>query len=41
VRGDPDDGTKNSEIRRVPIIAEMRELLERNVLVSVLAFKMK
>jgi integrase len=29
VRGDPDEGTKNSEIRRVPIIAEMRELLER------------
>ena len=23
------EGTKNSEIRRVPIIAEMRELLER------------
>jgi integrase len=29
VRGDPDEGTENSEIRRVPIIAEMRELLER------------
>jgi integrase len=29
VRGDPDEGAKNSEIRRVPIIAEMRELLER------------
>ena len=29
VRGDPDEGTKNSEIRRVPIIAEMRELLDR------------
>ncbi len=29
VRGDPDEGTKNSEIRRVPMIAEMRQLLER------------
>lgn len=28
-RGDPDEGTKNSEIRRVPMIAEMRQLLER------------
>ena len=29
MRGDPDEGTKNSEIRRVPMIAEMRQLLER------------
>ena len=29
VRGDPVAGTKNSEIRRVPMIAEMRQLLER------------
>jgi integrase len=29
VRGDSEEGTKNSEIRRVPMIAEMRELLER------------
>lgn len=27
VRGDPETGTKNGEIRRVPMIAEMRELL--------------
>lgn len=29
VRGDPEEGTKNSEVRRVPMIAEMRQLLER------------
>jgi integrase len=29
VRGDPEEGTKNSEIRRVPMIAEMRQLLEK------------
>jgi integrase len=29
VRGDSDEGTKNSEVRRVPMIAEMRQLLER------------
>ena len=29
VRGDPQEGTKNSQIRRVPMISEMRELLER------------
>ena len=29
VRGDPDEGTKNSEIRRVPMIDEMKTLLER------------
>jgi len=29
VRGDPDVGTKNSEVRRVPMIGEMLELLER------------
>ena len=29
VRGDPTEGTKNSEIRRVPMIAEMRGLLNR------------
>lgn len=29
VRGDPEDGTKNSEVRRVPMIGEMRNLLER------------
>jgi len=29
VRGDPEEGTKNSEIRRVPMISEMRQLLER------------
>ena len=29
VRGDPDEGTKNSEVRRVPMIGEMRQLLER------------
>jgi len=29
VRGDSSEGTKNSEIRRVPMIAEMRQLLER------------
>jgi len=29
VRGDSEEGTKNSEIRRVPMIAEMRQLLER------------
>jgi integrase len=28
VRGDSEEGTKNSEIRRVPMIAEMRQLLE-------------
>ena len=30
VRGDPETGTKNSEIRRIPIIAAMRELLNRH-----------
>ncbi len=29
IRGDPDTGTKNWEIRRVPMIPEMRRLLER------------
>lgn len=29
VRGDPETGTKNSEVRRVPMIPEMRILLER------------
>jgi integrase len=29
VRGDPEERTKNSEIRRVPMIAEMRQLLEK------------
>jgi len=29
VRGDPEEGTKNSEVRRVPMIGEMRELIER------------
>lgn len=29
VRGDPEEGTKNSEVRRVPMIGEMRSLLER------------
>ncbi len=29
VRGDPEEGTKNSEVRRVPMIAEMRQLLEK------------
>jgi integrase len=29
VRGDTEEGTKNSEIRRVPMIAEMRQLLEK------------
>ena len=29
VRGDSEEGTKNSEIRRVPMIAEMRQLLKR------------
>jgi integrase len=29
VRGDSDEGTKNSEVRRAPMIAEMRQLLER------------
>ena len=29
VRGDPVTGTKNNEVRRVPMIAEMRLLLER------------
>jgi integrase len=29
VRGDPETGTKNSEIRRVPMIPDMRKLLER------------
>ena len=29
VRGAPEEGTKNGEIRRVPMIEEMRELLER------------
>lgn len=30
VRGDPETGTKNSEVRRVPIIAAMRELLAKH-----------
>ncbi len=29
VRGDPHEGTKNSEVRRVPMIAEARALFER------------
>ena len=29
VRGDPDEGTKNGEVRRVPMIGEMRSLLEK------------
>jgi integrase len=29
VRGNPETGTKNSEIRRVPMIPDMRRLLER------------
>lgn len=29
VRGDPDEATKNGEIRRVPMIGEMRQLLDR------------
>ncbi len=29
VRGDPDEATKNGEVRRVPMIGEMRHLLER------------
>jgi integrase len=29
IRGDPETGTKNWEIRRVPMIPEMRKLLER------------
>ena len=29
VRGDPQTGTKNSEMRRVPMIPDMRKLLER------------
>ena len=29
VRGNPETGTKNSEIRRVPMIPDMRSLLER------------
>jgi integrase len=29
VRGDPDTGTKNGEFREVPMIPEMRQLLER------------
>ena len=29
VRGDPETGTKNGEIRRVPMIPDMRQLLER------------
>ena len=29
VRGHPDTGTKNSEVRRVPMIPDMRKLLER------------
>jgi len=29
VRGDPETGTKNSEIREVPMIPDMRQLLER------------
>ena len=29
VRGDPEEGTKNSETRRVPMIAEARSLFER------------
>ena len=29
VKGDPETGTKNSEIREVPMIPDMRQLLER------------
>ena len=29
VRGDPEEGTKNNEVRRVPMIGEMKALLER------------
>ena len=29
VRGNPETGTKNSEVRRIPLIADMRQLLER------------
>jgi integrase len=29
VRGDPEEATKNGEVRRVPMIGEMRQLLER------------
>ena len=29
VRGDPEEGAKNSEVRRVPMIAEMKQLLGR------------
>ncbi len=29
MRGDPETGTKNSEIREVPMIPDMRQLLER------------
>lgn len=29
VRGDPNEATKNGEVRRVPMIGEMRQLLER------------
>jgi hypothetical protein len=29
VRGDPQKATKNSEVRRVPMIAEARALFER------------
>ena len=29
VRGEPEEGTKNNEVRRVPMIAEMRQLLDR------------
>jgi len=29
VRGDPDTGTKNRDVRRVPMIPDMRKLLER------------
>ncbi len=29
VRGDPEEATKNGEVRRVPMIEEMRQLLER------------
>jgi len=28
VLGDPEEGTKNSELRRVPMIEEMRQLLQ-------------
>ena len=28
VRGDPEEGTKNSEVRRIPMIDEMRQLLQ-------------